>query len=111
RRLITLHLRGPNQAPCTCLIQNCFTLSYRFSLRIANMEVKLRFPETPKFSDDPASRFSDYYERYLIAKGQQNAEMIWLCAVSEVTAAPWPWLASKLSIAPNQYRQSKSPLA
>src|SRR5262249_21651137 len=64
------------------------------------MEVKLRFPETPKFSDDPASRFLDYYERYLIAKGQQNAEMIWLCAVSEVTAAPWPWLASKTEHCP-----------
>jgi hypothetical protein len=62
------------------------------------MEVKLRFPETPKFSDDPASRFLDYYERYLIAKGQQNTEMIWLCAVSEVTAAPWPWLAISLAL-------------
>jgi hypothetical protein len=23
----------------------------------------------------------DYYQRYLLAKGQQNGEMIWLCAV------------------------------
>src|SRR6516164_4128525 len=35
----------------------------------------------PTFPDDPASRFLDYYQRYLIAKGQQNGEMIWLCAV------------------------------
>jgi hypothetical protein len=36
----------------------------------------------PKFSDDPAMRFLDYYERYLTAKVQQNREMIWLCAVA-----------------------------
>jgi hypothetical protein len=35
----------------------------------------------PPFPGDPASRFLDYYQRYLIAKGQQNGEMIWLCAV------------------------------
>ena len=34
------------------------------------------------FSNDPAISFLDYYERYLIAKGQQNREMIWLCAVA-----------------------------
>jgi hypothetical protein len=65
------------------------------------MEVKLRFPETPKFSDDPASRFLDYYERYFIAKGQQNAEMIWLCAISEVSARlHGRWLASKTEHCP-----------
>ena len=36
----------------------------------------------PTFPDDPASRFLDYYRQYLIAKGQQNREMIWLCAVA-----------------------------
>jgi hypothetical protein len=36
----------------------------------------------PKFSDDPAMRFLDYYERYLTAKVEQNPEMIWLCAVA-----------------------------
>jgi hypothetical protein len=35
----------------------------------------------PTFPDDPASRFLDYYQRYLIAKAQQNSEMIWFCAV------------------------------
>ena len=41
----------------------------------------LRHP-TPTFPDDPASRFLEYYQRYLIAKGQPNREMIWLCAVA-----------------------------
>ena len=34
------------------------------------------------FSNDPAISFLDYHERYLIAKGQQNREMIWLSAVA-----------------------------
>ena len=46
------------------------------------MELKLKFSQMMKFSDDPASRFLDYYERYLIAKVQQNPEMICLCAVA-----------------------------
>ena len=39
-------------------------------------------PHLPTFPDDPACRFLEYYQRYLIAKGQQNREMIWLCAVA-----------------------------
>ena len=35
----------------------------------------------PTFPDDPASRFLEYYRQYLIAKGQQNREKIWFCAV------------------------------
>jgi len=37
---------------------------------------------TPTFPDDPAIRFLEYYQQYLIAKGQQNREMIWFCAVA-----------------------------
>jgi hypothetical protein len=37
--------------------------------------------QPPTFPDDPASRFLEYYQRYLIAKAQQNREMIWFCAV------------------------------
>jgi hypothetical protein len=36
----------------------------------------------PTFRDDPASRFLEYYQQYLIAKGQQNREMIWFCTVA-----------------------------
>ena len=36
----------------------------------------------PNFPDDPASRFLDYYGRYLIAKRQKQSEMIWRCAVA-----------------------------
>jgi hypothetical protein len=35
----------------------------------------------PMFPDDPARRFLEYYRQYLIAKGRQNREMIWFCAV------------------------------
>jgi hypothetical protein len=40
------------------------------------------FPhQPPTFPEDPASRFLEYYQRYLIAKAKQNSEMIWFCAV------------------------------
>jgi hypothetical protein len=35
-----------------------------------------------KFPDDPASRFLEYYGRYLTAKSQKESEMIWLNAVA-----------------------------
>jgi hypothetical protein len=38
--------------------------------------------QVPKFPDDPASRFLDYYGRYLFAKRQKKPEMIWLYAVA-----------------------------
>jgi hypothetical protein len=37
--------------------------------------------QMPTFPDDPARRFLEYYQRYLIAEAQQNSEMIWFCAV------------------------------
>ena len=38
--------------------------------------------EMPDFPNDPATRFLDYYGRYLIAKSQKESDMIWLCAVA-----------------------------
>ena len=45
------------------------------------MEVKLE-SQMLNSQDDPASRFLDYYQRYLTAKGRKESEMIWLCAVA-----------------------------
>ena len=36
----------------------------------------------PNFPDDPASRFLDYYGRYLIAKRQKQSGTMWRCAVA-----------------------------
>ena len=37
---------------------------------------------SPSFPDDPASRFLDYYGQFLIAKRQNQPEMIWLNALA-----------------------------
>jgi hypothetical protein len=36
----------------------------------------------PSFPDDPASRFLDYYGQFLIAKRQEQPQMIWLNALA-----------------------------
>jgi hypothetical protein len=36
----------------------------------------------PNFPYDPASRFLDYYGQYILAKMENESEMIWLCAVA-----------------------------
>jgi hypothetical protein len=39
-------------------------------------------PRMPRVPHDPASRFFEYYGRYLIAKKQKESDMIWLNAVA-----------------------------
>ena len=46
---------------------------------VLSSNFKIAFPaEMPKFPDDPASRFLDYYGRYLSAKKQNEPMAIWL---------------------------------